>query len=87
MQPINLSYAVQNSAVPIMDYGYILYSGILWKELVKLQKLHYSACHIILRRRYLESTEAMHQELHLDRLDTCRIKHIFYPPSHQTHPN
>ena len=60
----------------ILDYGDIIYDGITDKESSKLQKLQNGARRIILRRGYLESTDEMHNDLGIDKLQLRRQKHI-----------
>ena len=60
---------------PIIDYGDILDVGITQQEKFKIQRLQNCACRIVLRRGCMESTDVMHSELNLDKLDLRRYKH------------
>ena len=61
---------------PIIEYGDILYVEITKIENYKIQKLQNSACRIILQQVCRESTNTMHSELNLHKLDIRRFKHV-----------
>ena len=61
---------------PHLDYGDVIYMSANKETLAKLQVVQNKACRLILRARRLTSTDEMHKNLNLMRLEPRREFHL-----------